>query len=157
MPLVPISPQTSQDQPTPSCASSDPNFHRTLLNYAQLLAEIRHQALLLRIVWIITDLHQEEVIELSCSLPTGKSAFGNALAQLQDSRGGKAALFIMGAFTVCYGLFCTLNIYARIFPTPPPVSLSLGAKPHTFTNTLLPPREGLSRLSNMQPQHLTPC
>lgn len=53
---------------------------------------------------------------------TGKSAFGNALAQLQDSRGGRAALFIMGAFTVCYGLFCTLSIYARIFPTPPPVS-----------------------------------
>ena len=53
---------------------------------------------------------------------TGRSAFGNALAQLEDSRGGRAGLFIVGAFTVCYGLFCTLSIYARIFPTPPPVS-----------------------------------
>ena len=56
---------------------------------------------------------------------TGKSAFGNALAQLESSRGGRAGLFIVGAFTVCYGLFSVLNIYARIFPTPPPVSFPL--------------------------------
>ena len=56
---------------------------------------------------------------------TGRSAFGNALAQLQGTRGGQAALFIMGLFTCIYGLFCVLSIYARIFPTPPPVSCAV--------------------------------
>ena len=56
-----------------------------------------------------------------------KTVFGNALSQLQSTSAGCAALFIMGFFVVIYGLFAVLNVYARVFPTPPPVSCSLQA------------------------------
>lgn len=52
-----------------------------------------------------------------------RSAFGAAFAQLQSSKGGRAALFIMGFLVIVYGLFAVLNVYARYFPTPPPVHL----------------------------------
>ena len=56
-----------------------------------------------------------------------KTVFGDALAQLQSTSEGCAALFIMGFFVVIYGLFAVLNVYAREFPTPPPVSCSAQA------------------------------
>eukprot|EP00775_Hariotina_reticulata_P013549 gene13549-13676_t len=52
--------------------------------------------------------------------PHGSSMVANALQQLQDNRGLRALLMIIGVLLVCYGCFATLSSYARVFPTLPP-------------------------------------
>lgn len=48
------------------------------------------------------------------------SMVANALQQLQQNRGTRAVLMIIGILLVTYGLFATLSSWARVFPTPSP-------------------------------------
>eukprot|EP00878_Enallax_costatus_P008364 GHUV01008742.1.p1 GENE.GHUV01008742.1~~GHUV01008742.1.p1 ORF type:complete len:292 (+),score=72.01 GHUV01008742.1:122-997(+) len=48
------------------------------------------------------------------------SMVANALQQLQQNRGTRAILMIIGILLVAYGLFATLSSWARVFPTPSP-------------------------------------
>lgn len=57
---------------------------------------------------------------LADNAPHGSSMVANALQQLQDNRGLRALLMVIGVLLVCYGCFATLSAYARVFPTLPP-------------------------------------
>lgn len=52
--------------------------------------------------------------------PHQYSMVANALIQLQENRGLRAILMIIGILLIIYGLFATLSAWARIFPTPSP-------------------------------------
>lgn len=52
--------------------------------------------------------------------PHNYSMVANALQQLQQDRGLRAILMIIGLLLVIYGLFATLSSWARVFPTPSP-------------------------------------
>ena len=49
---------------------------------------------------------------------------------VQNTRGGKAGLFILGTGLIVYGLFATLNgLYVREFPTRVPSGVPMGYVP----------------------------